>query len=139
MRILPTFLNATLGLALLAGGVSLVSAATPVADPILTTKPDCSTTNTSGEMAVEGRRAFMRMNCYSCHGMNGHGAGMGPSLVGKANSVDVVYEGDGHGMPGFKNNLCPNDVNNMRAYLQLLGTNTAPTFTHWWQPGTPSR
>ena len=138
MRIVPNIISAAWGILLLTGGISLVNAA----DPIEKTKPDCSRSITSTmpnfDMANEGRRAFMRMNCYSCHGMSGHGAGMGPSLIGKANSVDVVYEGDGHGMPGFKNNLCSNDVNNLRAYLALLGTGNEPSFTHWWEK-TPSR
>ena len=140
MRTLPNIVvSAAWSVVLLTGGVSVVNAANPAPDPIQTTKSDCSSTNSTQDMAIEGRRAFMRMNCYSCHGMSGHGAGMGPSLVGKANEADVVIEGDGHGMPAYKNNLCTNDVRNLSAYLALLGTGTEPTFTHWWVQGVPSR
>lgn len=139
MRVLPKTIVKTLGGILLVGAGNMANAANPPADPIQKTKPDCSSTNTTQDYAIEGRRAFVRLNCYSCHGMGGHGASMGPSLVGKANEADVVMEGDGHGMPGYPNNLCSNDVRNIRAYLTLLGTGTEPSFTHWWDKGVPSR
>jgi mono/diheme cytochrome c family protein len=73
--------------------------------------------------------------------MNAHGASMGPSLVG-VESGDVreaVLYGEDKGMPSFKNNLCANDIANLTAYLQLLGTGTEPTFTNWWENGMPSK
>ena len=143
MRVLPNIFSTTLGLILLSGGIGAAYAA----DPIYTTKPECIRDPNATEIAAglkvldsaeKGRRAFMRMNCYSCHGMHGTEGGMGPSLLGEANEMDVVYEGDGHGMPAFKNNLCPNDVAYLTAYVQLLGTGTEPDFTHWWEIN-PSR
>ncbi len=124
---------------LIAGGMSAVYAANPPADPIQTTTAECVTP--TNDAAVEGRRAFMRMNCYSCHGMGGHGGGMGPSLIGvEAGEVgEAVLNGEDGGMPSFRNNLCPNDVAHLTAYLQLLGTGTEPTFVNWWEPGLPSR
>ncbi len=83
--------------------------------------------------AGEGRRAYMRLNCYSCHGDKGKG-GMGPNISG-AESGDVqeaVTSGAEGGMPAFKNYLCPNDISNLSAYLKVIGSTTAPTFKQWW-------
>jgi hypothetical protein len=64
---------------------------------------------------------------------------MGPSLVGEADETgEAVLNGEGEGMPSFKNNLCPNDIANLKAYLQLLDTGTEPSFVRWWEPN-PSR
>jgi cytochrome c551 len=133
MRIEPNIVCTALGLILLAGGIAAQTAM--AADPIQTTKPLC--VKPTNDMAVEGRRAFMRMNCYSCHGATGHGGAMGPSLVGvEAGDVnEAVLNGGGEGMPSFKNNLCAKDIPNLTAYLQLLGTGTEPTFVNWWEPG----
>jgi mono/diheme cytochrome c family protein len=138
MRVLPNLVNNILGLVLFAGGAAY--AANPPADPIQKTTPHCVTP--TNDQAVEGRRAYLRMNCYSCHGMAGKG-GMGPNIV-KAESGDVreaIMEGEEGGMPSFKNNLCPNDIANIATYLRLLGTGTEPTFVNWWEggPGLPSR
>jgi cytochrome c551 len=136
MRIRQNIVSTALGLLLLAGGIGAVHAA----DPILTTTPTCVTP--TNDMAVEGRRAYMRMNCYSCHGSNGHNGIMGPSLVGKAGSVKgAVPAGRSGGMPSYKNKLCANDLANLSAYIQLLGTGTEPDFVNWWEPGPglPSR
>ena len=85
------------------------------------------------DAAGEGRRAYMRLNCYSCHSMGAHGGTMGPSLVGKADEVaDAVPNGEDGGMPPFRNYLCTNDLANLKAYIQLLGTGSEPTFTDWW-------
>lgn len=112
----------------------------PAADPIQTTKPNCpSIADITLDPVIEGRRAFVRMNCYSCHGMGGHGAGMGPSLVGKANEMDAVTGGEEGGMPSFKKNLCTNDIKNLSAYVASLGTKSEQTFTHWWERGLPTR
>lgn len=118
-------------------GTGKGGSSTPAADPKLTTKPECVTATL--DAAGEGRRAFMRMNCYSCHGMSGHGASMGPSLVGEADEVaEVVVGGEDGGMPSFKNNLCANDLANLKAYIELLGSGTEPTFVNWWE-SQPSR
>ena len=153
MRVQPNIVCTALGIIMLVGGMSAAHAdrlkqlastgSTTViaADPILTSKPICVTP--TKDMAVEGRRAFMRMNCYSCHGASGHGGGMGPSLVGvePAEVGEAVLNGEDGGMPSFKNNLCANDIANLTAYLQLLGTGSDPSFDNWWEPGPglPSR
>jgi len=147
MKVLRNLIYATLGLVFLACQISVAHADRPRsgsgrhhsttttttgADPTLTTTPNCVTP--TQDMAVEGRRAYMRMNCYSCHGASGHGGSMGPSLVGEADeTAEAVLQGKDGGMPSFKNNLCPNDIKNLTAYLQLLGTGTEPDFVNWWE------
>ncbi len=149
MRVLPNIVSSAFGLILLAGVMDAAHAdrrpkapatsTTLTADPVQTTAPECNITPTN-DMAVEGRRAYMRMNCYSCHGSNGHNGGMGPSLIGAADDVaEAVPNGEDGGMPSFKNNLCPNDIANLTAYIQLLGTGSEPTFVNWWENGMPSR
>ncbi len=123
MRVLPNIVRTALGIILLAGGIEAVQAA----------DPNCMTPTL--DAAGEGRRAFMRLNCYSCHGGSGHGGTMGPSLVGEAAEVaDAVPNGEDGGMPPFKNYLCANDIANLTAYIQSLGTSTEPKFTEWWIP-----
>ncbi len=149
MRVLPNIVSATLGVILLAGAIGSAQADTrekhrgggtatgqPV-DTMPVTTPECITPTL--DAAGEGRRAYMRMNCYSCHGSDAHGASMGPSLVGEADeTAEAVLEGEDGGMPSFKGHLCEGDIANLEAYLQLLGSGTEPTFVRWWEPN-PSR
>jgi len=132
-----------LGIILLAGGMGAAHAegtrtrtttTTTTGTTTPTAAPNCITPTL--DAAGEGRRAFVRMNCYSCHGGSGHGGTMGPSLVGvEAGEVgDAVLNGEGEGMPPFKGYLCANDIANLTTYLQTLGTGTEPTFMEWWIP-----
>lgn len=155
MRVLLNIVSIAFGLILFAGGMSAAHADRPrtsssnstdskgsntsgsTASTTITTPPTCITP--TQDAAGEGRRAYMRMNCYSCHGNDAHGGSMGPSLVGEADETgEAVLNGEGEGMPSFKNNLCPNDIANLKAYLQLLDTGTEPSFVRWWEPN-PSR
>lgn len=157
MRVLPKIIYTALGAILLMGGMAAAHADRPrtsistgatvskgsTAKAASTTTAAITTTPTcikpTQDAAGEGRRAFLRMNCYSCHGMGAHGGSMGPSLVGEADETsEAVLQGEGEGMPSFKKNLCPGDIANLKAYLQLLGTGTEPTFVRWWEPN-PSR
>jgi cytochrome c551 len=83
--------------------------------------------------AGEGRRVFLKNNCYGCHGGRG-GGGMGPNLRG---GQDIEVEEAVHGLPGgmprFRN-LTDNDVSNLEAYFKTFRTPAEPTFTHWWEP-----
>lgn len=130
MRVLQNIVRTALGPMLLAAGIVSAHAATPSTTPV--TPPNCMSPTLSA--AGEGRRAFLRLNCYSCHGMNGAG-GMGPNIVGaEAGDVsEAVQNGEGGGMPSFRNYLCTNDVVYLTAYLQSLGTRQEPTFKHWWE------
>lgn len=81
----------------------------------------------------EGRRAYLKFNCYGCHGMGATG-GMGPNIVG-AESGDVseaVLQGKDEGMPSYRRIATSADVNNLAAYLRSIGTAREPKFNDWW-------
>ena len=74
--------------------------------------------------AGEGRRLFMKYNCYSCHGMYA-GGGMGPNLRGEAEAGDVreaIQHGEDKGMRAFNSYFSAKDLDNMVAYFRSLGT-----------------
>jgi mono/diheme cytochrome c family protein len=85
---------------------------------------------------IEGRRIFVRENCYSCHG-GFAGGGFCPSLrEDRPDESDVrhaVEEGTENGMPRFPH-LRERDIVNLCSYFQSLRTRREPTFTHWWEP-----
>ena len=85
--------------------------------------------------AEEGRRVFLRENCYGCHGGRS-GGGMGPNLRSDRPDDDevkeAVREGKRGGMPAFPN-LSSEDIKNLAAYFKTLRTRAEPTFTHWWE------
>jgi cytochrome c551 len=85
--------------------------------------------------AGEGRRVYLRYNCYGCHGMRA-GGGMGPNIV-RAESGDLreaVMEGEDGGMPSFRALLTSTDISNLSAYLSSIGTPNEPRFDDWWVP-----
>ncbi|HEX6829527.1 MAG TPA: c-type cytochrome [Burkholderiales bacterium] len=88
------------------------------------------------DAAGEGRRVYVRENCYGCHGGHG-GGGMGPNFRReRPDSGDVseaVRQGKGGGMPAYPK-LTSTDINNLAAYFRTLRTAAEPTFTHWWEP-----
>jgi mono/diheme cytochrome c family protein len=85
---------------------------------------------------IEGRRIFVRENCYSCHG-GFAGGGFCPSLredpPDESDVEEVIEEGTENGMPPFPH-LKEEDIENLAAYFQTLRTRREPTFTHWWEP-----
>jgi len=89
---------------------------------------------------IEGRRIFMRENCYICHGGYA-GGGMCPSLREDRPDYDkvreVVRNGTPNGMPPFPE-LNDQDIRNLATYFETLRTCDEPTFTHWWEP-VPTR
>ena len=89
--------------------------------------------------AGEGRRLFLKLNCYGCHGMRAAG-GMGPNIVGAElrDVTEVVQGGSELGMPAFRAYTTKTDLANLTAYLQSIGTPNEPMFVDWWQP-IPSR
>ena len=76
---------------------------------------DCTTLASSGNAADDGRRAYNRLNCVSCHGQDGSG-GMGPDIRGQGGDVAEAVNGEG-AMPSYAGFLCPNDVIDLQAYL----------------------
>lgn len=92
------------------------------------------------DKAGEGRRLYLKYNCYGCHGMRGAGA-MGPRLIGEAEFSDVrekVLFGSDEGMPSYGRFMTATDIANLAAYLGTLGRKNEPVFTHWWEK-VPSR
>lgn len=88
----------------------------------------------SESAAMQGRRAYLRLNCYSCHGDYAQGGTMAPSVQGDADDVqEAVMQGES-GMPSFAKVICPNDIANLRAYLngvKTLQTKNAPQLLDW--------
>jgi mono/diheme cytochrome c family protein len=81
----------------------------------------------------EGRRTFLALNCYGCHGMYAGGA-IAPNIVG-AEQHDVneaVMQGREGGMPSFRNYVKTRDIKNLTAYLQSIGGKKEPMFKDWW-------
>jgi mono/diheme cytochrome c family protein len=83
--------------------------------------------------AINGRKVFLKANCYTCHGGRG-GGGMCPSLrEDKPDDEDVIREGTSSGMPAFRGILTDREITDVIAYIQSLRTSSEPTFTHWWE------
>jgi mono/diheme cytochrome c family protein len=82
----------------------------------------------------EGRRAWLRLNCYGCHGNNGAG-GMGPNIQhAEFGDVREAMFGDAMegGMRSFTGFAKSNDPANIAAYLATIGTAKEPTWLDWW-------
>lgn len=84
--------------------------------------------------AGEGRRAWLRLNCYGCHGNNASG-GMGPNIQhSEYGDVSEAMAGDARegGMRSFAGIAKSNDAANIAAYLATIGTPQEPKFLDWW-------
>ena len=100
---------------------------------------NCSTRNPKADAIENGRRAYVRLNCTVCHSSTGHGGTMGPSLVDAGGDVaEAVTQGQEGGMPSFKKYLCPNDIADLTAYINTLGSKASPDFTDWWVTNPPA-
>jgi cytochrome c551 len=87
--------------------------------------------------AGEGRRAWLKYNCYGCHGMRAEG-GMGPNIQHDAGDVsEAVREGEEGGMPSYSSILTTTEISNLSAYLRSIGTTSEPKFNDWWIPVPP--
>jgi mono/diheme cytochrome c family protein len=90
--------------------------------------------------AEEGRRVYMRENCYGCHGGRS-GGGMGPQFRSERPDAGDISEtlrkGEGGGMPAYPH-LTAQDASDLSAYFRTLRTAAEPVFTHWWEP-VPTR
>jgi len=85
---------------------------------------------------VEGRRAWLKLNCYGCHGNNGAG-GMGPNIQhAEAGDVSEAMNGDARegGMRSFAGIAAATDAANIAAYLATIGTASEPKWVDWWNP-----
>ena len=85
---------------------------------------------------VNGRKVFLRENCYICHGGRA-GGGMCPSLRDRrpdqSDVEDFVLNGSPSGMPSFRGRVTTQEIADLAAYFQTLRSPGEPTFTHWWE------
>ncbi|MGO9673156.1 MAG: c-type cytochrome [Methylocella sp.] len=85
---------------------------------------------------VEGRRAWLKFNCYGCHGNNGAG-GMGPNIQhAESGDVSQAMTGDATegGMRSFSGIATAQDATNIAAYLATIGAASEPKWLDWWNP-----
>ncbi len=83
----------------------------------------------------EGRRAWLRYNCYGCHGMRAAG-GMGRNIQrSTSDEVWVALNGSARsdGMRNYKNIMTYADALNIAAYLATIGTTREPRWNDWWR------
>lgn len=132
MRTLLNVAGSMLCLATLAGPAQAAEADNPSssAAPAPTAQP----LNSVGE----GRRQFLKLNCYSCHGMDAKG-GMGPRITrrDRAEVAAALTFGRPGGMRSFAGIVREVDITNITAYLGSIGTPEEPTFNDWWQAIPP--
>jgi cytochrome c551 len=84
---------------------------------------------------INGRRLFLRENCYGCHGGRA-GGGMCPSLrngIDEDDAEDAIEDGTPNGMPAYKDRLDGHEIEDIIAYLKSLRSAREPVFTHWWE------
>jgi cytochrome c551 len=115
----------------------ITAAGTPVANIAYTSV----STDEKGD-PVNGRKVFLRENCYGCHGGRA-GGGMCPSLrddrPDEGDVEDAVLNGRPQGMPSFRTRVTAREILDLAAYFDSLRSPQEPTFTHWWEPGTPTQ
>ncbi|WP_085315581.1 c-type cytochrome [Derxia lacustris] len=83
--------------------------------------------------AGEGRRAYLKLNCYSCHGMGATG-GMGPNIVHaeRGDVAEALLKGEDGGMRSYRGYVTATDITNIALYLRSIGTVNEPKFNDWW-------
>jgi mono/diheme cytochrome c family protein len=128
--------SATLAVALACLLGSVAAGAAPVSDMGKATVATAAPLHASPMLnpAGEGRRQFLKLNCYSCHGAFA-GGGIGPSIVGATrDEVEFnVLNGNAGGMPSFAQYVNETDITNLALYLESIGTNQEPKFFDWWK------
>jgi cytochrome c551 len=116
---------------------AVIAAPTHAADPRLLPAP-VLTTPAPLNAAGEGRRTYLKFNCYGCHGMSAAG-GMGPKIIGKERGdvAEAMAKGLEGGMPSYRLIATELDATNLAAYLRSIGTRDEPVFNDWWVPIPP--
>ena len=87
---------------------------------------------------ADGRRYFVAMNCYGCHGGRA-GGGMGPSLrdevwIYGGNDGDIfdsIAQGRANGMPAWGTMLPADMIWRITAYVRSLRTPNEPDPPRW--------
>ena len=85
--------------------------------------------------AVAGRQAFLKYNCYGCHGGLAGGA-MGPSLrddewkYGGTDEqiLNTLHQGRPAGMPAWKGVASEAELKNIVTYIRSMRSEQEPTF-----------
>ena len=93
------------------------------------------TFNGDQQAAVAGRQAFLKYNCYGCHGGLAGGA-MGPSLRDdewKFGGTDEqilasLHQGRPAGMPAWKGVASEEELRNIVVYIRSMRSPAEPTF-----------
>jgi cytochrome c oxidase cbb3-type subunit 3 len=151
MRVVQILLGSATGVALLIAAKTMrptqVAAAAPLdakMERAVASAPGVRTAEAEDESEYEigspmnGRRLFLRENCYGCHGGRG-GGGMCLSLRrDRPDNREAIRDGTPNGMPAFGQRLTAQEIDDLVAYILTLRTNAEPTFTHWWEP-VPTR
>lgn len=138
MRRVMSVLGATMWVALLLASARTVEPTTLAA----ASGSGVGTGQTATGDRINGRKVFLRENCYICHGGRA-GGGMCPSLradkPGLDDVMEVVLQGTSNGMPSFRGRVSTQEIRDLSAYIRSLRTAQEPTFTHWWEPGVPTQ
>lgn len=95
----------------------------------------------SAEAATAGREAFLKYNCYGCHGGLAGGA-MGPSLrddewkFGGTDEQIIASIRDGRpaGMPAWKGVASDQEMRNILVYIRSMRSRQEPTW--FWKGDT---
>ena len=85
----------------------------------------------SGRITDPGQRLYIASGCAKCHGMDGQGGVVGPSLVGMDPQIITAMARIGPGgMPAFlPRMLSDSELSEIGAYLNSLGPATPPAAT----------
>ena len=92
-----------------------------------------------------GKELFGQMNCSGCH-FNG-GGGMGPALMSGhwryGGRIEQIYEsiaqGRPNGMPSWQDNLQPQQMWELAAYVKSLSASASSSVSQTTMPGTSVR
>ena len=131
MRLIATMTVS--GLAVLGWGVALSNpAANAATAKSHAPRPSVVMSGNLGPVG-EGRRNFLKWNCYGCHGMNAAG-GIGPNIQTKGSPEvrEAMRNGRPGGMPSFVQIAGVADMDNVAAYLASIGTPGEPKWVDWW-------
>ncbi len=95
----------------------------PVFAAAVTLLPAQGTTTPPGN-AENGKKLWVKDNCYTCHGYDGHGgagAKLAPKPIPQAAFIAIVRHPPASGMPTFSEKVIPDsDLRDMWAYLNSI-------------------
>jgi len=141
MRIVPTLIGACSVTLALVTFATIAQPTARAAAPAPALASSNAARSDDGD-PINGRKVFLRENCYICHGGRG-GGGMCPSLredpPDESDVRHAVEEGTESGMPSFAGRISRREMEDLAAYFESFRSVREPTFTHWWEPGVPSR